>query len=284
MACVFDTHPAPRRPHDVIHPPGGRSGERPARPGPRAERKWCTASLVRPPEQVIADAFDQAEARDPEHLRPRVILVDGARHQLDLIAAETGRRGVTVHVLLDFVPVAKYVWAAVHAFHKPGTTEAQSWAADCLTAILAGHAARVAAEMTGQAERKHLSATRREAVDACERYLTEHLDQLHYDTALSNGWPIATGAIEGACRHLIADRLDITGASRGLPGAEAVLRLRAVVSNGDLDSTPTGDTMPPASTNTSTPRPSELTPSPLDRGRRFEQTAHNPFETIGQRL
>lgn len=65
VACVFDTRPALRRPHDVIHPPGGRSGERRVRPGPRAENKWCTASLIRPPEQGIADAFDQAEARGP---------------------------------------------------------------------------------------------------------------------------------------------------------------------------------------------------------------------------
>jgi hypothetical protein len=201
----------------VIHPPGGRSGERPARPGPRAENRWCTASLVRPPEQVIADAFDQAQARDPKHLRPWIVLVDGARHQLDLISAETGRRGVTVHVLLDFVHVAEYVWAAAHAFHKPGTTEAEAWAADRLTAILSGHAVRAAAEMTAQAKREHLSAARREAVDACHRYLTGHLDELRYDTALSNGWPIATGAVEGACRHLIADRLDITGARWGLP-------------------------------------------------------------------
>ncbi|PYC65733.1 ISKra4 family transposase [Streptomyces tateyamensis] len=217
VACVFDTRPAPRRPHDVIHPPGGRSDERPVRPGPRAENKWCTASLIRPPGQVIADAFDQAQARDPKHLRPWVVLVDGARHQLDLITAEAARRGVTIHILLDFVHVAEYVWAADH-----------------LTAILAGHAARTANEIITQAERDHLSAARREAVDTCHRYLTGHLDQLHYDTALESGWPIATGAIEGACRHLIADRLDITGARWGLDGAEAVLRLRALVSNGDL--------------------------------------------------
>ncbi|WP_328508493.1 ISKra4 family transposase [Streptomyces mirabilis] len=234
VACVFDTRLAPRRPHDVIHPPGGRSGERPARPGPRAENKWCTASLIRPPEQVIADAFDQAEARDPRHLRPWVVLADGARHQLDLITPETDRRGVTVHVLLDFVHVAEYVWAAAHAFHKPGTTEAEAWAADHLTAILAGHAARTAHAMTAQATRERLSTARRYAVDACHRYLTGHLDQLRYDTALASGWPIATGAVEGACRHLIADRLDISGARWGLPGAEAVLQLRAIVSNGDL--------------------------------------------------
>jgi hypothetical protein len=164
-----------------------------------------------------------------------VRLYDSARHQLDLIGAETGRRGVTVHVLLDFVHVAEYVWAAAHAFHKSGTTEAEAWAADRLTAILAGQAAHIAAEMTSQVEREHLPPARREAVDACGRYLTGHLDQLHYDAALAAGWPIATGAVEGACRHLIADRLDITGARLGLHGAEAVLRLRAVLSNGDLD-------------------------------------------------
>lgn len=41
--------------------------------------------------------------------------------------------------------------------------------------------------------------------------------------------------IEGACRHLIGDRLDITGARWGPQGAEAVLRLRALRSNGDFD-------------------------------------------------
>jgi hypothetical protein len=117
----------------VVHPPGGRSSERPARPGPRAENKWCTASLVRSPEQVIADAFDQAQA--PKHLRPWLVLVDGARHQLDLITAESIRRGVTLHVLLDFVHVAEYVRAAAHTFHKPGTTEDKEWAAGHLTAI-----------------------------------------------------------------------------------------------------------------------------------------------------
>lgn len=121
---------------------------------------------------------------------------------------------------------------------RPGSRSraaARCRCADHLTAVLAGPAARVAAEVTAQAEREHLSASRREAVDACDRYLTGHLDQLRYDVALANGWPIATGAVEGACRHLIADRLDITGARWGLPGAEAVLRLRAGVSNGDLE-------------------------------------------------
>ncbi|GKQ40228.1 hypothetical protein ALMP_67540 [Streptomyces sp. A012304] len=89
--------------------------------------------------------------------------------------------------------------------------------------------------MLAQADRERLPGSRRRAVTGCHRYLTGHLDQLHYDTALEAGWPIATGAVEGTCRHLIGDRLDITGARWGLEGAEAVLRLRALTANNDLD-------------------------------------------------
>ena len=53
--------------------------------------------------------------------------------------------------------------------------------------------------------------------------------------ALASGWPIATGIIEGACRHLVADRMDITGARWSVDGAEAVLKLRAVRPNEDFD-------------------------------------------------
>jgi hypothetical protein len=235
VACVFDAAPAPRRPHDVIHPPGGRSTRRQVRRGPAATRKWCTASLLHPPEKVIADVFAQAEARDPCHHRCWVVLVDGARHQLDLIQSEAARRGHTINVLLDFVHVTEYVWDAAHAFHKPGTTEADAWVAAHLTTILAGQAHRAAQEMTTQADLAGLPIAKREAVATCCRYLTGHLDQLRYDIALAAGWPIATGAIEGACRHLIGDRLDITGARWGLLGAEAILQLRALISNGDLD-------------------------------------------------
>lgn len=101
--------------------------------------------------------------------------------------------------------VAQYVWAAAHAFYKLGTIEAEAWAADHLTSPLADQADRAAAEMTAKTQQAHLPAARREAVDTCRRYLTGHLAQLRYDTALENGWPIATGAVEWACRHLIGD-------------------------------------------------------------------------------
>jgi hypothetical protein len=65
--------------------------------------------------------------------------------------------------------------------------------------------------------------------------MTSKKPHLGYDTALAAGWPIATGVIEGACRHLVKDRMDITGARWSLAGAEAILRLRALTANGDFD-------------------------------------------------
>ena len=60
-------------------------------------------------------------------------------------------------------------------------------------------------------------------------------EYFRYDEALAAGFPIATGVIEGACRHLVNDRLGITGARWGLEGAEAMLRLRALRASGDFD-------------------------------------------------
>lgn len=235
IACVHDTVPAPRRPHDIVHPPGGRSGLRTPSPGPKAVNRWCTASLVHDPADAIAEAFAQADDCDPGHHRSWLVLVDGAHHQLDLIEAEARRRDVTIHTLIDFVHVAEYVWAAGHVFHPVGSVEAETFAAETLTAILHGHAARVTREMTAQTEKDQFPGPKPEAVYTCVRYLTGHPDRLRYDIALEAGWPIATGSVEGACRHLVGDRLDITGARWALDGAEAVLKLRAVHTNGDLD-------------------------------------------------
>jgi hypothetical protein len=235
LACVYDTEPAVRRPHDVIAPPGGRHGDREVRPGPKAKNKWLTGSVADDPATVISRAFDQAESRDTGHRRPWVVLVDGAVHQLELIQGEATRRGTGISVVIDIVHVLEYLWSAAWCFHDAGDPAAEDWVAVQALAILAGHSRRVAQTITAQADNAGLKENKRRGADACVRYLRSKAEFLRYDQALAAGWPIATGVIEGACRHLIADRLDISGARWGLAGAEAVLKLRAVHSNGDLD-------------------------------------------------
>jgi len=65
--------------------------------------------------------------------------------------------------------------------------------------------------------------------------LLDYTPYLRYDEALTAGLSIATGVVEGACRHLVNDRMNLTGARWSLKGAEAVLRLRALRSSGDFD-------------------------------------------------
>jgi len=235
LACVYDTEPAPRRPHDIIAPPGGRHGHRTLRPRPRATGKWLAGSVRHDPAEVIAAAFAQAGARDPQHQRTWVVLADGAEHQLDLIRAEAARRGVTIHILIDVIHVLEHLWKAAWSLHSAADPAAEDWVAVKALAVLAGDSARAAAEITAEADTAGLTAAQRAGTDSCVRYLTGLRDHLRYDQALAAGWPIATGVIEGACRHLIGDRLDITGARWGLDGAEAILTLRAVLSNGDFD-------------------------------------------------
>jgi hypothetical protein len=184
---------------------------------------------------MIAAAFDEAEARDPARQRTWAVLVDGAEHQLGLIRAEAARRGVTVHIMIDLIHVLEYIWKAARCLHPAADPAAEDWVAAKALAVLAGDSARAAAEITAQADAAGLTRDQRTGADACVRYLAGKDEYLRYDQALAAGWPIATGVIEGACRHLIGDRLDITGARWGLQGAEAVLTLRAVITNGDFD-------------------------------------------------
>lgn len=99
--------------------------------------------------------------------------------------------------------------------------------------ILASDAPGTARDIRTEADRQ-LSHDQRAAADKACRYLENNAGFVHYDQALAAGWPIASGAVEGAARHLVADRLDITGSRWTVPGAEAVLTLRTVISNGDF--------------------------------------------------
>jgi hypothetical protein len=137
--------------------------------------------------------------------------------------------------VIDLIHVLEYIWKAAWSLDDAGDPAAEDWVAVRALAVLAGDSDRAAQEITAQAGAAGLGASRRTGTDACARYLSARREYLRYDQALANGWPIATGVIEGACRHLIADRLDIGGARWGLGGAEAVLTLRAVISNGDFD-------------------------------------------------
>jgi hypothetical protein len=162
-------------------------------------------------------------------------LVDGNNHQIDRITTEARARQVDVAVVVDFIHVLEYLWKTAWWFFPEGDPAAEDWVRGQAMAVLWGRSSRVAAAIRGRATRAALRPDQRKNADTCTNYLLNKRRYLDYATALEAGWPISTGVIEGACRHLVNDRMDITGARWGLHGAEAILKLRALRSNGDFE-------------------------------------------------
>ena len=244
LACVYDADPVPRTPEEVISTPaqkrrkkaqaGKPKGKQKPRE-PQARGKWLTASVTEDIPAVIAAAFDEAERRDPQHKREWAVLIDGNNTQIETVTAEAARRGITVTMVIDFIHVLEYLWKAAWSFFDKGEPAAEEWVADQARKVLRGKSAQVAAGIRRRATTYGYSPAERAGADEAARYLDNKKDYLGYATALAKGWPIATGVIEGAARWLVKDRMDITGARWGLEGAEAILKLRALIASGDFD-------------------------------------------------
>jgi len=235
IVAVADFTPAVREPEDIAAPPARRK----AHPGPEARDKWVSASVTESIEDMIAAAFGEAGRRDPERVRQRVFLVDGNKQQLAAIAACAEERGMKVPVLIDYIHVSGYIGKAAAALHPGDPVAAGQWADGQLLRVLHGRAKAVAATLASVAAKTRANPRKRHLdltdLDRAVTYLNNNQQHMKYDKALEKGWPIATGMIEGACRFVIEDRFGITGARWSPGGAEDILKIRAVVVNGDLD-------------------------------------------------
>jgi hypothetical protein len=223
--------PKPRRRRAAGQDPAGQEAPR----APRTSGRWLKASLVDDIATVVAAGFDEAERRDPHHARTWIVLVDGNNTQLDAVKAEARRRSVTVRIVVDLIHVLEYLWTAAWSFFHKGDADAEAWVVEQARAVLAGGATDVATGIRERADYNGYDTAERKGADRAADYLDAKAPYLIYGHALAMGWPIATGIIEGAARHLVRDRMGLTGARWGLDGGEAILLLRAVVTTGDFD-------------------------------------------------
>jgi len=206
---------------------------------PRPQDKRLTASVEQDQRVRISEMFDEADRRDPEQQRETMVLVDGDEHQTEAIQQEAQRRQRSLTLVLDLLHAMHYLWVAAkattgrHGKSKPAQTEAlvSHWA----TMLLTGNPSRLVATVRGTATRLRLRGKARQTVDGAADYLLKRKAFINYSSFIARGLPIASGVIEGACRYLVRDRLDITGARWNVEDAEAVLSLRAVRASGDWD-------------------------------------------------
>ena len=233
VAAVYTIEPFVRTPEQIVRELAPVHEALPQRPRPEDKRVW--ASIKHPPEAIIKQAFEEAQRRDPKQTKEWIALVDGNQTQLDLLRLTAKGYGVKLVIILDLIHVLEYLWKAAWAFHNAGDAAVESWVTERLAEILRGHSSLVAAGMRRSATLRGLSDLERAPVDDCADYLLKYREFLRYDRYLAKGYPIATGVIEGACRYLVKDRMEKTGARWSLEGAEAVLRLRSLRASGDFD-------------------------------------------------
>ena len=220
----------PRTPEQVMRPDPGRAGDR-----PRAENRWYACDITAGHDVTIGKAFAEADRRDPDRLRTWIALVDGDIYQLGLFQAQAAARGVTLAIVIDFIHVLEYLWKAAWCFHPPRDPAMEDWVADQALDILHGRVPGVITRIQAlaAAHPPRPGSEHAKIIAKTLSYLQNKQPYLDYPRALAAGWPIATGVIEGACRHLVQDRMGITGARWSLPGAQAMLWLRAINASGD---------------------------------------------------
>jgi hypothetical protein len=234
VAAIYGVDPFPRIPEDILRDLRPVRDATPKTRRPKPVNKCVRASVACEPFEVIEAVFAEGLKRDPNRSRTWVVVLDGNETQLECVYRAALSVKVEIVVLLDVIHVLGYLWKAANCFHPKGSAEAQDWVNRRLLMLLQGvSASNVAAGMTRSATLQELEA--RDGVDTCAAYLCKYRNIIQYKNALAKGFPIASGVIEGACRYLIRDRMDKTGAHWSVAGAEAVLKLRALRTNDDWD-------------------------------------------------
>lgn len=204
----------------------GEQGDVSARPEPKDKHLWATLSGK---DVALKHLAHQARRRDGDHIIDRVALSDGAIGLQQRI--ETHFPCFTL--VLDLIHAVEYLWKAANALKGEQHPERIGWVKQHLEALLSGQVKSVIVALEGELACGDLSATKQEAVETTIGYYRRNARYMRYDVYLRRGWPVASGVIEGACRHLVKDRMEQAGMRWGLEGAQAVLDLRAVRLNGD---------------------------------------------------
>lgn len=247
MAVVtanWEQEPRVRTPQDILRdltaprtgkPQKKARDEGPRKDLPRPKNKRVRASLVQSSRERIEEVFAEADRRDPSRVRPRVMLVDGSISQLQHITETATKLGIALTIIVDVIHVLHYLWKLSKLLSLGDDGVRETWVRDHLMRLMTRPAHFVISGLRQSATLLKLRGDERKAVDDAVAYLERNAAHLDYGAYLRAGMPIATGVIEGACRHLVQDRLGITGACWGLDGGEAVLKLRSVWSSGDWD-------------------------------------------------
>jgi hypothetical protein len=137
--------------------------------------------------------------------------------------------------ILDVLHVTPRLWQAAHLFHPEGSDAAAAFARERILRVLQGQGEGVVRGLRVMGTKRGLTGAKKKALAKVCAYLWKNRGRMQYDVYLAKGYPIASGVIEGACRHLVKDRMERAGMHWTPAGAQAMLDVRSVHVNGDWE-------------------------------------------------
>jgi len=240
MACVggvYSVAPFRRTADDVLDEVLHRENEQ-QRPKPHNKRLRAVLTRRVDGEEINAKevVFDwlakEVQQRDPQDQRTVVAIMDGETKLRDLQKLKIAR----AIGILDIWHVTEYLWKLAYCFHRAGSGAAEAFVETYLRKLLEDDVGRVIGGIRQMATKRKLPKRKREKVEDYLSYFANRCDHMKYREYLAAGYPIGSGVVEGACRHLVKDRMEQTGMRWRIAGAQAVLSLRAIYVNGDWES------------------------------------------------
>lgn len=225
VTSVCTLEPTPRSPKEVIASlfEGVKSQDQ--RPAPQNKRLFATLAGK---ESALQFTAQQANQYEGEPLCHRIALCDGA----EALQQKMQEQFPEFTLALDFIHALEYLWKAANALLGETAPERTQWVKTRALQMLSGQALALITELRQTAALPECPPLTAKTLLSVAGYYERNQNYMRYDQFLALGWPIATGVIEGACRHLVKDRCELSGMRWTQEGAEALLHLRCVHENG----------------------------------------------------
>jgi len=199
-----------------------------SRPKPQNKLTWAT---LEGKDTALSRLAEYIQLLEGTHIQERVALCDGSEPlQLRILKHLIG-----FTLVLDFIHASEYLWKVANVLLGETSPLRIPWMAEKTLLMLSGKTDQLITNFRDQAKLTDTSTAQRTQLNITANYFERNLPYMNYSIYLAKGWPIASGVIEGACRHFVKDRCELSGMRWSKTGAEGLLRLRAVAENGDWD-------------------------------------------------
>jgi uncharacterized protein UPF0236 len=229
VTSIYTIAPSPRTPEEVVaslFEKERNQTDHKERAAPTNKRLFAT---LEGKDAALTGAAKHAWKHQGPHIQSRVALTDGAEPlQKRMLALFVG-----FVLVLDCIHAIEYLWKAANALLGETSEARTDWVKARALKMLSGQTQSVIDDLRQVASSTRTKKTARTTLATVANYYERNLPYMRYDEYLAAGWPIGTGVIEGACRHLVKDRCELSGMRWSKEGAEALLQLRSVAENGD---------------------------------------------------